>query len=114
MWIEIIYKNLKHVYQRRGKTLEDLERDLLREQQDQQTENLENEISDGDVVENNLDFNADSEISADDCDDTENSMPWSQDGPNYVGKNGNILWKVHHIPKLIILDFIISSLDYQE
>lgn len=67
-------------------------------------ENLKDEDRDDDVVENNLDFNTDSEVSADDSDDSVRSIRRSQERPNYVGKDHNSkishTWRHNIITKL--------------
>ncbi|KAG5870376.1 hypothetical protein JTB14_016143 [Gonioctena quinquepunctata] len=53
------------------------------------------EESDEDYVEEELHHDTDSEVSAEESDDP-NFRRWSEDGPNYVGKDGQTLWKIHH------------------
>lgn len=82
------------------KIFEELEQEeLLAKEQGVPEEKLEDEESDEDCVENNLDFNTDSELSGDDSDDSVISTRWSEDGPNFIGKDGKTIWKVNRKPK---------------
>lgn len=81
------------------KIFEELEQEeLLQTQSRIPEEVLEDEESDEDCVENELNHETDSEMSADESDEL-NFTRWSEDGPNYVGKDRKTLWKVHRTVK---------------
>ncbi|KAG5870626.1 hypothetical protein JTB14_028798 [Gonioctena quinquepunctata] len=82
------------------KIFEELEREDLLHMQNQITEEVlddeeSDEESDEDYVEEELHHDTDSEVSADESDDS-NFRRWSKYGSNYVGKDGQTLWKIHH------------------
>ncbi|KAG5866905.1 hypothetical protein JTB14_033550 [Gonioctena quinquepunctata] len=81
-------------FKRGGKAqiFEELEQEDLQHMQNQIPEEV---LDDEDYVEEELHHDTDSEVSADESDDP-NFRRWSKDGPNYVGKDGQTLWKIHH------------------
>ena len=82
------------------KIFEELEQEeLLAKEHGVPEEKLEDVESDEDSVENELDFNTDSELSADDSDDSLVSTRWSEHDKNFVGKDRKTIWKVHRKPK---------------
>lgn len=78
------------------KIFEELEREELASQFP--TEVLADEESDEDCVENDPNDEVGSELSADESSEHFTGR-WSEDGPNYVGKDGKTLWKVHRSVK---------------
>lgn len=78
------------------KMFEELEQEELASQFP--TEDLADEESDEDCVENDPNDEVDSELSADESSEHFTGRG-SEDGPNYVGKDGKTLWKVHRSVK---------------